>query len=189
MSDTLILPPPYRLVPISHCGAFDHARALARAGAEDGTLVWSQDRRLFDCAVVLEQEPELDAMPPILGAGLLALGDAVATAAPPNAELAIGGPDRLLVNGAPVGGVRLAVETGRLVLGGSVDVLGDPDDDAPGRHPERTALREEGFGDVDTAALVNGFSRHLLLWIDRWLEDGAEKTVLRAVRERRRAVR
>ncbi|HYD29579.1 MAG TPA: biotin/lipoate--protein ligase family protein [Azospirillaceae bacterium] len=167
-SDAVVFPPPYRPLPVIEGDAFARACAEAAAGADDGTLVWSGDPRRLDCAIVLEK----DHVFPAVSLALLALADAVGAVGPPNVQVAIGQTDRLLVNGAVAGGVRLAFPTGEaMVIGATVDILGDPDDE-PGRHPERTALREEGFDEMDTAALAVGFSRYFLLRLDRWQEGG-----------------
>jgi biotin-(acetyl-CoA carboxylase) ligase len=93
--------------------------------------------------------------------------------------LAFSGPDRILVNGGLVGGVRFAAaEVGEgdmpawAVIGVSINVLGDPADTDPGRHPDRTTLREEGFGDLTAVMLLESFARHLLSWMDLWENDG-----------------
>jgi biotin-(acetyl-CoA carboxylase) ligase len=58
------------------------------------------------------------------------------------------------------------------VVGVALDVLGDPDDDAPGSHPDRTTLLEEGFDELDPGLLLESFARHFLSWMGRWQEDG-----------------
>jgi hypothetical protein len=41
-----------------------------------------------------------------------------------------------------------------------------------GLHPLATALAEEGFAEVGSERLVEGFARHLMVEIDRWQEFG-----------------
>lgn len=173
-------PPLFRPMPVAHGATVDRACAEAAGGAGAGTLLWSRRRDRLDVAVVLEPDRPLGAALPVVPLAALALADTLAGAGPANVAVTIGWPDRVAVNGALVGGVRLAVPPGAsvgaipewLVLAVLVDVLGDPGDVAPGRHPQRTALREEGFGDLDVGDLIEGFSRYLALWTHRWLEDG-----------------
>ena len=62
-----------------------------------------------------------------------------------------------------------------MVLGVSVQVHGFPDDDSPGLRADRTALHEEGFGEVEALALLESFSRHFLAWMNTWQDDGFDQ--------------
>ncbi|WP_353860105.1 biotin/lipoate--protein ligase family protein [Azospirillum formosense] len=111
----------------------------------------------------------------------MALADALEALGPPNQSIRFDGAGRLLLNGAVAGGVTVALGPGAedglpawAVVGAELEVLGDPDDPDPGRRPDRTALREEGFGDTDAVAVLESFTRHLLTWIDRWMDAGFE---------------
>ena len=44
-------------------------------------------------------------------------------------------------------------------------------------HPFVTALEDEGFGDVRSERLVEGFARHLMVAMDRWQEGGFASVV------------
>jgi len=44
----------------------------------------------------------------------------------------------------------------------------------PGVNPLSAALEEEGFTDLSSAALVEGFARHLMVHSDAWREYGFE---------------
>ena len=177
------LPPAYRLVA-ADAGDDTLARACAAAatGAEPGTLVWAPRRDRLDCAIVLSPDRSLVLTRPVLLVGMLGLAGALGGLGPPQTRVTFGWPDRVEVNGAAVGGTRFAAPPPAAgagndvpawaVIGAAIDVLGDPDDDAPGRHPDRTTLREEGFDELDTGLLLESFSRHLLSWVGRWQEDG-----------------
>jgi BirA family transcriptional regulator, biotin operon repressor / biotin---[acetyl-CoA-carboxylase] ligase len=156
--------------------AFARATELAAGGAEPGTLVWIDRRGRLDCAVVLAPERPLDEALPVIQVGLLALVDALGSLGPPEVPITIAPPDRLLVNEGLVGGVRIAAENADppawMVLGATVDVEGNPYDTEPGLNIDRTALCEEGFGEVTTPELVQSYAHHLLNWMSRWEEDG-----------------
>ena len=115
---------------------------------------------------------------------LLGLSDALGALGPPNIPVTFGWPDRIEVNGGTVGGVRVAAAEVRgaadaipdwMVLGVSVQVHGFPDDDSPGLRADRTALHEEGFGEVEAPALLESFSRHFLAWMNTWQDDGFDQ--------------
>jgi BirA family biotin operon repressor/biotin-[acetyl-CoA-carboxylase] ligase len=184
------LPPIYRAVSIARGSAFAHALDLALDGeAEAGTLVWTRQRDCLDCAIVLEPDQTLEASLPVSYVALLGLADALGSLGPPNIPVTFGWPDRIEVNGASVGGVRLVAAESRgaaepvadwaiphwLVLGVSIQVHGFPDDDSPGLRADRTALHEEGFGEVEAIPLLESFSRHFLAWMNTWQDDGFDR--------------
>jgi biotin-(acetyl-CoA carboxylase) ligase len=175
----LDLPPPFRLVTLREVGdAFVHAQRIA---AQDGagTLVYVGRFDLAEFAVVLEPEEPLRVARLVLYAGMSALGDALATHAPPEKPISFDWPDAIRVDGGLVGGARLAWPAGAdedapppwLVFGGMIRTVSIGENE-PGLHPLASALAEEGFGDVGAAALVESFSRHLMVMIDVWQEKG-----------------
>jgi biotin-(acetyl-CoA carboxylase) ligase len=176
---TLDLPPPFHLVTLREVGdAFLHAQRVAAAEGA-GTLVYVGRFDLAEFAVVLEPEEPLRTARRALYAGMSALGDALATHAPPEKPIAFDWPDAIRVDGGLVGGMRLAwpadaaedAPPSWLVLGGMIRTVSMSDTE-PGLRPLASALEEEGFGDVGSAALVESFSRHLMVAIDAWQETG-----------------
>ena len=164
--------------------AFETAcKAAAEDGAEDGLLLWVDRRDRCEAAVVLRPLDPIDAALTLSYAGLLGLHDALAAVAPPETPASMAWPDRLMVNEACVGGIRVAhgplIEKegmsdvpAWLVISIAVQMMGDPEDDAPGAETEYTNLLEEGCGEITVPMLVESFSRHLLHWLDRWQEEG-----------------
>lgn len=184
------LPPGYTL-KLCAGDAFDTACQAARGGAEDGFMLMVDRQDRCEAALVLRP---LDPIQPALTlsyVGLLGLHDGFAAVAPAETPASIGWPDRLLVNAACVGGIRVAhgplVEKQGmmdvpdwLVIGIAVQMFGEHQDDDPGHDLAYTDLHEEGCGEVTVPKLVESFARHLLHWLDRWQEDGFEP-VRRAV--------
>lgn len=175
-----LLPPAYRLLHVAGDEPpFDAACQSSESG-EDGDFFWSSRSDRLDCAILLHPElPERSAG--ILAyAALVGLGDAVGALAPPAVSVEFGWPDRLFINGAVAGGIRIATAatTGAgtvpawQVLGLSVAIHGDRSDPSPGLKSEATTLYDEGAVDVTATALAESVSRHLLAWIHRWQEDG-----------------
>lgn len=175
-------PPGYQ-AKLCPSDAFETACQAAAEGAEDGLLLWVDRSDRCEAAVVLQPLDPIDVALTLSYVGLLGLHDALAAVAPPETPASMAWPDRLMVNDACVGGIRVAhgplVEKegmsdvpAWLVIGIAVQMSGDPDDDAPGAELEYTNLMEEGCGEITVPMLVEAFSRHLLHWLDRWQEDG-----------------
>lgn len=180
---TLALPPPFEALAAGRGDAFEAARRAAREGAGAGLLAFADGRRdALDAAVVCEPETALARAWPAALAAALAMADALGAEGPPNLPVTFAWPDRILVNGALVGGVRAAAPEGAapeaappwLLLGVGVRLRHPAGWGEPGLRPDRTALAEEGFEAPDPAALAEGFARHLLFWLDRWVEGGTE---------------
>ena len=83
------------------------------------------------------------------------------------------------MNGAGCGRLRAAASDCTpeevpdwLVVGLEVPLIAE-DRDAPGAAPDRTSLYEEGCVEVAPDALLESWSRHTLVWINRWSDDGA----------------
>jgi biotin-(acetyl-CoA carboxylase) ligase len=177
-SQSLDLPPPFRLITLREVGdAFTHAQeAAAEAGA--GTLVVVGRFDLVEFAVVLEPDEPLRTARRALYAGMNALADALAVHAPPEKQIEFHWPDAVSVDGGTVGGGRLAWPSGAdeeapppwLVFGAMIRTVSLSD--APGLHPLTTALAEEGFTDLGSGQLVESFARHLMVAIDAWQEHG-----------------
>ena len=175
----LDLPPPYRLVVLREAGdAVAHASAhAAELGA--GTLIFVGRFDFAEFAVVLEPEEPLAEARCVFYAGMVALGDALATCAPPEKPIAIEWPDAIRVDGRLVGGGRLAWPDGAddgavpdwLVFGATIRTDWPRSDDS-GSHPMATALTEEGFSDAGPERIVERFARYLMAKTDLWQEAG-----------------
>lgn len=175
---TFDLPPMFEAVLVTG-DAFSAARALASGGGEAGTLVVAEAAETLDLAVVLEPDrPAADCFA-ALPIAMLAMADALAALGPPMKPVGFVWPDRLVLDGAEVGRARLALPKPSdepvpawLVVGLELRLRFANGSDEPGRTPERTALAEEGFGEVTATAIVESFARHLLHWVNRWQEEG-----------------
>ena len=174
----LDLPPLFRPVVLREVGdAFVHACTHA-ASSGAGTLILVGRFDLAEFAVVLEPEEPLRFARPVFYAGMLALYETLAAAAPPEKPIAIEWPDAIYVDGGLVGGGRLAWPGGIaetevppwLVFGASIRTTSMISDS--GLYPLATALEAEGFEDRGTGELVARFARRLMVALDRWNEDG-----------------
>jgi len=175
----LILPPPYQAVRLREFGdAFAHAVILApQRGA--GTLVYVGRFDVAEFAVVLEPTDPLAKGRRVFYAGMAALADAIAAAAPPDTAIHIEWPDALYVNWALVGGGRLAwpaqTDAGDvpewLVFGATIRTASNTGVD-PGLTPDLTALDEEGFAEITSNNIIEGFARNLMLLLNDWQGGG-----------------
>ena len=178
---TLDLPPGYTLVALRELGdAFSHACGIA-AEAGAGTLVWVRRYDLVEFAVVLEPDEPLRSARRALFAGMNALADAIAAHCPPEREVTFDWPDAVRFDAGLLGGGRLAWPTDCaedqvppwLVFGVILRAA------AMAHVPEvqvaaGVSLLSEGFEMVDTDAIIESFSRHLMTAFDRWKERGFE---------------
>src|SRR6188474_2965608 len=161
----LDLPPGFRLVVLRELGdAFAHATAnAAELGA--GTLVFVGRFDLAEFAVVLEPDEPLRTARRAFYACMAALGDALATYAPPEKPMHFIWPDAIEVDTGLVGGGRLAWPKGAsedeppewLVFGTSIRTISMADDE-PGVRPLAATLEEEGFDSSDGGVLAESFA-------------------------------
>ena len=175
----LALPPPYQAVRLREFGdAFAHASMLA-PGHGAGTLVYVGRFDLAEFAVVLEPDEPLVRARRVFHAGMGALADAIAAAAPPETAIHIKWPDGLYVNWGLVGGGRLgwpktadeANVPAWLVFGATIRTAWTKPID-PGFTPALTALEEEGFAEVTSKQIVEDFARNFMHALDVWKENG-----------------
>ena len=157
---------------------FDKAVADARTGrAGAGDLYWSPDDDTLRAAIVFEPEVPLREAAPILFAVATGLNDCIGALAPPEVGLQHVWPDGIKINGALCGGYRVEASPWDgdavpdwLVVGLSLAIASHDDD--PGRRPDVTALAEEGCGHLSRVRLLESWSRHTLVWVNRWEDDG-----------------
>lgn len=153
------------------------AVAAARDGVEAGTILYDLRPDRLRAAIVLAPEvavEEAAAMLPLTG---VALQNALGALGPSELPVHLQWDGPVRVNGGLCGEVQGRVascEAGRepawLVTG--FELVIDRGGAAPGETPDLTDLRAEGCGDLDAAALLESWSRHLLNWINRWEDEG-----------------
>jgi len=155
---------------------FEKAIAAART-ADPGTVFWSPDEAIMQAALVLAPETTLDRTMAMVFAAACGLNDALGALAPPELAVHHVWPDAVKANGAFCGTLRAASDATAagdapnwFVVSVSISIAAG--DVEPGGSPEITALAEEGCAHLTTIRLLESWSRHTLVWINRWLEDG-----------------
>ena len=186
----LVLPPAYRLVSLETVDSTnEEAKRLARAGAEDGTLVWARAQTAGkgrsgrswaspqgNLYLSLVLRPDC---PPVAASQLgfvaaLGAGGGLAEVMPPLIDLRYKWPNDILLNRRKVAGILLETESAAadrldwLVLGIGINVTQRPPETA---YPA-TSLREEGDLETTVEAVLDAFARHFLSWVNRWLDQG-----------------
>jgi biotin-(acetyl-CoA carboxylase) ligase len=150
--------------------------AAALTGCDAGLLVWSRRADALSAAVVLAPECSLEQAIGISFAVSVGLVDALGALAPPEVAVHHVWPGAFKVNGADCGALRAAastsdpsVEPDWLVIGIEMPFL--PTGEG-GEDPTRTCLFNEGCAEVTPQQLLESWSRHMLVWINRWLDEG-----------------
>jgi biotin-(acetyl-CoA carboxylase) ligase len=179
MEQTLDLPPGYTLVALRELGdAFAHGCGIAeKAGA--GTLVWVRRYDLVEFAVILEPDEPLASARRAFFAGMNAVADAIAAHCPPEREVSFEWPDAIRFDGGLLGGARLGwpkhcaeddvpawLVFGVILRAADMAHIGEV------QAASGVTLLGEGFEMVDTDAIIESFSRHLMTAFDRWNERG-----------------
>jgi biotin-(acetyl-CoA carboxylase) ligase len=178
---TLDLPPGYTLVALRELGdAFVHACEIA-AEAGAGTLVWVRRYDLVEFAVVLEPDEPLKSARRAVFAGMNAVADAIAAHCPPEREVTFDWPDAVRFDAGLLGGGRLAWpkdcaedEVPTWLVFGVILRAAAMAHVSEAQAASGVSLLSEGFELVDTNAIVESFSRHLMTAFDRWKERGFE---------------
>ncbi len=160
---------------------FAGAVAGARAGKlEAGDLLWSLAPDVLDVAVVLEPDVPRAATAQAAFVAQVAFSECFGALSPPEVALTFGWPMTLNLNGARVGGLRMAVADNDddigaphwIVLGLKATLQDEGASPDPGLNPDKTSFVEEGCGDIAATQLVESFAHHLLTWFHTWEEDG-----------------
>lgn len=162
---------------------FAQAVATATLGTDPGLICWARDESALRAALVLTPEAPLECAIGITFAVALGFGDALGALAPPEVAVHYAWPNGFKVNGADCGAMRVAASDSKpkaepdwLVIGIEIPYLPPSNDSTaeiePGKRPDQTSLIEEGCIDVTPLKLLESGSRHTLVWINRWLDDG-----------------
>ncbi|MGO4913837.1 biotin/lipoate--protein ligase family protein [Pseudogemmobacter sp. W21_MBD1_M6] len=179
--DTPTFPPLLRgeSVP-AHADPFLKAVNSATQGTDPGLILWSEDTTNFRVAVILAPEMPLQKAMGAAYAAQLGFADSLGALGPPEVAVHFVWPDRIKVNGAMCGHMRYAASTRDgaqepdwLVIGIDVPLLPVRNLE-PGVTPDETTLYDEGCTDLTAAMLIESWSRHMLVWLHQFMNEGLE---------------
>ncbi len=154
------------------------AEARAREGCDAGTLFHDIRADRLRAAIVFAPEVPLERAMVMLPLCAVGFQNALGALAPPEVGVHLGWDGALYLNGAKCGRLRVradpvarGVVPGWLVIGLDLRVM--MFSDAPGDTPERTSLHDEGCAGIAPVQLLEAWARHMLVWINRWSDEGA----------------
>jgi len=158
---------------------FTKAMSAAIVGTDPGLIVHRLEPERLRAAIVLAPEAPLEDALAMVFAAALGFADALGALAPPEVGVHLDWPGGLRVNGAKCGTLHAAAsdsapekEPDWLVIGLDLPIFPQDANFEPGQAPDSTTLVEEGCGEVAPTQLLESWSRHTLVWINRWLDDG-----------------
>ncbi|WP_380058023.1 DUF4444 domain-containing protein [Falsihalocynthiibacter sp. SS001] len=150
----------------------------AKRGCDAGLVVYNLGPDTVRAAIVFAPEVPLSAaiaMLPVCGVGFQ---NALGALAPPEVAVHLQWDGGILLNGARCGALRVAASTTEqnrepdwLVISLSLSLI--PAQSDTGLTPEETSLYAEGCGDIAASTLLESWTKHTLVWINRWSEEGA----------------
>jgi BirA family biotin operon repressor/biotin-[acetyl-CoA-carboxylase] ligase len=187
----LHLPPAYRLVQLEEIDSTNsEAKRRAEQGAEDGTLIvarrqtagygrqgrsWASGEGNLFLSLIVRPDCSLAEAAQFSFISAIALGEAVGSVGPALIEAIYKWPNDVLLNGRKFAGILLESKAGPdqsldwLVIGVGANVASFP----PDTRLPATSLHFEGCAPSVTADdLLQAFARHLLSWINVWLDEG-----------------
>ncbi|MEV8467150.1 DUF4444 domain-containing protein [Fluviibacterium sp. DFM31] len=157
---------------------FDTARMQAARGCDAGLVVYNVQADRLRAAVVLAPEVPLAQALTMLPLAAVGFQNALGALAPPEVAVHTSWDGALYLNGARCGGLRVAAANDAadalpdwLVIGLDLPLIELSED--PGLTPDSTALFAEGCVDVHPVHLLEAWTRHMLVWINRWEDGGA----------------
>ena len=159
---------------------FVAALASVETEVEPGAVFHGVDPARLETAIVLAPEEPLATALRVSFAVTLGLNDALGALAPPEVGVHFVWPDRIKVNGAYCGSLKVAASTTDpeaepdwMVIGLDVPLV-LPRAAEPGHDPDHTALMDEGCGDLVLPDLIEAWGRHMMNWLHIYLTDGFE---------------
>jgi len=172
-------PPLLKGKPVGRLDPFGKALAdILTGGVQPGLVHYAETEDAMRAAVTLAPEQPLGEAMGALFAVQLGLADALGALAPPEVAVHFSWPDRIKVNGALCGRFRAAASTDDpaaepdwLIIGAEMPILPVPGAE-PGARPDETTLYGEGCVELTAPQLIESWSRHMLVWIHRYLAEG-----------------
>ncbi|MFK7870577.1 MAG: DUF4444 domain-containing protein [Roseobacter sp.] len=173
----LSLPPLFSAVATAGADPFLAACEEAAKGCDAGLMTYDIQPDHLRAAIVFAPEVPLRDAAIMLPVCAVGFQNALGAIAPPEVSVHLEWSGAIRVNGAVCGHLSMAADPPDaaadpdwLVIGLTL-ALWDAAEDT-GLNPDVTTLYSEGCSEVEPAVLLEAWSRHLLVWLNRWMEDG-----------------
>jgi BirA family biotin operon repressor/biotin-[acetyl-CoA-carboxylase] ligase len=186
------LPAAYRLVCYNTIGSTnEEAKRLARAAAQEGTLVWALEQTAgrgrrgrawssppgnLYASLILRPRCPADQAAQLGFIAALAIGGTLGSLCEQQlCCISYKWPNDVLMRGRKISGILLESEMGSdgrhslfVVVGIGLNLISSP----PDSEFPATSIAEEGFGTVSPGAALEEFARNFEAWAERWREEG-----------------
>ena len=167
----------------------EEAKRLARAGAEEGMLVWALEqtagrgrrghawaspRGNLYASLILRPESPVGRAAQLGFVAALAVGDMLDATSGGLEGLSYKWPNDVLVHGRKIAGILLESELGEreipkfVIVGVGVNLISSP----PDTEFPATSVAEQGLRPVSPARAAEEFTRYCHAWVQRWREEG-----------------
>ena len=167
----------------------EEAKRLARAGAEEGTLVWALEqtagrgrrghawaspRGNLYASLILRPECPVGRAAQLGFVAALAVGDMLDATSGGLEGLSYKWPNDVLVHGRKIAGILLESELGEgeipkfVIVGVGINLISSP----PHTEFPATSVAEQGLRPVSPARAVEEVTRYCHAWVQRWREEG-----------------
>jgi len=162
-------------------GSDVHTKAVARAAAGAvGLVCYSSRTDMLDMAVTLAPEVPAAQAAQMHHALMIAIGDAIGAAAPPEVSVGYQFPGTLLLNRGVAGYVRVSMAPASgddslpawMVAGLRLRIAADDRPRSLEYRMANSSLEEEGAGFISRTRLLESCCRHFLVWLHRWEGEG-----------------
>ena len=175
----LSFPPLFRgeCVP-SNTSTFMKAIIAAKNNVDPGLIFYSEDIATLEASIVFAPDIALKKALGMVLVMQMGLADSLGALAPPEVAVHFNWPNTIKVNGAFCGETfyqaSLVDENAIpewLVIGFKIPFLWEKEEEA-GENPNKTVLSNEGCIEMTPNSLLESWSRHSLVWINRFLDEG-----------------
>jgi hypothetical protein len=157
---------------------FIKAVSASMMGCDPGTVFYAEDSETLRAAITLAPELALKDSVSVIHALMLSLADSLGALGPPELAVHFVWPCQFKVNAARCGELRFKASTTEpdsvpdwLVANLTVPFV-RPESIEPGSDPSQTWLYEEGCIDLTVPQLIESWSRHSLVWLNSFEDDG-----------------
>lgn len=191
MQDSTPLPPQYELITLDGVdNVLAEAERRARAGADEGTLIWAHEQTdartasgaqwyspkgNLHCSVILRPDYPRVSSGQLVYVAALSAGSALAGLLAPMTGLRYVWPNKVLINDLDAGRIMMSAspEPGSdhawLALAFWINVAQHPPNPEP---EEYNSVHASGASEVEVAQALEDVARYFLSWINRWAEEG-----------------